>query len=66
MDIYTFINYIPSTPNILVITVNDCPRSDETHQYGLRRRLSYIHEEMKIYCERYCKRESGESVKVII
>jgi len=28
-----------------------CPRSDETHQENVRRRLSYIHEEMKIYCD---------------
>jgi len=29
-----------------------CPRNDETHQEGVRRRLLYIHEEMKIYCNR--------------
>jgi len=41
-------------------------RSDEAHQEGVRRRLLYIHEGMKIYCyrsivsidasiEKYCK-----------
>jgi len=28
------------------------PRSDEAHHEGVRRRLLYIHEEMKIYCNR--------------
>jgi len=32
------------------ITVDGSPRKDEPHQEGVRRRLLYIHEEIKIYC----------------
>jgi len=46
--------------------VDGSSRSDEAHQKGERRRILYMHEEMKIYCnrtivsndtsiERYCK-----------
>jgi len=41
-------------PCILIhlITVDDSRRSDEGHQESERRRLLYIQEEMKIYCDR--------------
>jgi len=46
--------------------VDGSPSGNEAHQEGVRKRLLYIHEEMKIYCnhpivssdtsiERYCK-----------
>jgi len=35
----------------LIITV-DSPHNVEAHHESLRRRLLYIHEEMKIYCDR--------------
>jgi len=35
-----------------MITVDSSPRSDEAHQESVLRRLLYIHEEMKICCDR--------------
>jgi len=38
--------------SLIIITEDGSLRSDEAHQEGVRRRLLYIHEEMKIYCNR--------------
>jgi len=34
-----------------IILKHFIPRSDDAHQESVRRRLLYIHEEIKIYCD---------------